>query len=37
MAQKENNIIPMIFDEAFIVKWLPKVATTGLQEGGRIL
>lgn len=24
MAQKENNIIPMIFDEAFIVKWLPK-------------
>ena len=21
---KENNIIPMIFDEAFIVKWLPK-------------
>ena len=21
---KENNIIPMIFDEAFTVKWLPK-------------
>ena len=20
----KNNIIPMIFDEAFIVKWLPK-------------
>ena len=24
MAQKENNIIPMIFDEAFTEKWLPK-------------
>ncbi len=21
---KENNIIPMIFDETFTVKWLPK-------------
>ena len=37
MAQKENNIIPMILMRLFIVKWLPKVATTGLQEGGRIL
>ena len=37
MAQKENNIIPMIFDEAFTENGYPKVATTELQESGRIL
>ena len=24
MAQKNNNVIPMTFDDAFIVKWLNR-------------
>ena len=37
MAQKENNIIPMILMRLLPKNGYPKVATTELQESGRIL